>query len=97
MTSKFTQRFVPAKGKGASPLLLLHGTCGDENDLLQFGTMVSPNSALWSSGSGGSAKPRDPRTHRTPDYAHIQVRDVMKLPGRVKVGQPGTVTGGERR
>ena len=28
---------------------------------------------------------------------NIQVRDLMKLPGRVKVGQPGTATGGERR
>jgi len=36
----------------------------------------------------------DPRTHQTLNYAHIQVRDLMKLPGRVKVGQPGTVTGG---
>jgi hypothetical protein len=60
-----------------------------------------------SSGRGGSVKPRgapgftsehcggiiDPRTHRTLDYAHIQVRDLMNLPGRVEVGQPGTVTG----
>jgi hypothetical protein len=28
---------------------------------------------------------------------NIQVRDLMKLLGRVKVGQPGTVTGGKRR
>jgi hypothetical protein len=28
---------------------------------------------------------------------NIQVRDLMKLLGRIKVGQPGTVTGGERR
>jgi phospholipase/carboxylesterase len=39
---------VPAKEEGAPPLLLLHGTGGDENDLLQLGTMVSPNSALLS-------------------------------------------------
>ena len=91
MTNEFTDRFVPAKGKGAPPLLLLHGTGGDENDLPQFGTMMSPNSVLLSSGRGGSAKPRgapgftsehcggiiDPRTHRTLDYAHIQVRDLM--------------------
>jgi hypothetical protein len=28
---------------------------------------------------------------------NIQVRDPMKLPGRVKVGQAGTVSGGKRR
>jgi hypothetical protein len=28
---------------------------------------------------------------------NIQVRDLMKLLGRVKLGQPGTVTGGTRR
>lgn len=48
MTNEFTYRFVPAKGKGAPPLLLLHGTGGDEDDLLPFGTMASPNSALLS-------------------------------------------------
>jgi hypothetical protein len=109
VTNEFTYRFVPAKG--APPLLLLHGIGGDENDLLQFGTVVSPNSALLSSGRVGSAKPRgaagftsehcggiiDPRTYRTLDYAHIQIRDLMKLPSRVKVGPPGTVTGGKRR
>jgi hypothetical protein len=75
VTNEFTYRFVPAKGQGALPLLLLHGTGGDEH-------------------CGGII---DPRTHRTLDYAHIQVSDLMKLPGRVKVGQPGTVTGGKRR
>jgi phospholipase/carboxylesterase len=48
MTSEFIHRFVPAKGQGAPPLLLLHGTGGDENDLLQLGAMVSPNSAFLS-------------------------------------------------
>jgi phospholipase/carboxylesterase len=48
MTEEFIFRFVPAKGEGAAPLLLLHGTGGDENDLLGLGAMVSPNSALLS-------------------------------------------------
>jgi len=48
MTSEFIHRFVPAKEEGAPPLLLLHGTGGDENDLVQLGAMVSPNSALLS-------------------------------------------------
>lgn len=45
-TSLFTHRFEPGSRAGAPPLLLLHGTGGDENDLLQFGTMISPGSAL---------------------------------------------------
>src|SRR5215472_8251692 len=48
MTEEFIYRFVQPKGEGVPPLLLLHGTGGDENDLLQLGTMVSPNSALLS-------------------------------------------------
>lgn len=39
----------------------------------------------------------DPHTHRTLDHAHVQVGNLMKLPSRVKVGQPGTVTGGKWR
>ena len=44
----FIHRFAPGKRRGAPPLLLLHGTGGDENDLLQLGEMVSPGSALLS-------------------------------------------------
>lgn len=32
--------------RGATPLLLLHGTGGDENDLIEFGRMVAPSSPL---------------------------------------------------
>ncbi len=48
MTGEFVYRFELAKGEGEPPLLLLHGTGGHENDLLQLGTMVSPRSALLS-------------------------------------------------
>jgi phospholipase/carboxylesterase len=44
----FIHRFAPGKRRGAPPLLLLHGTGGDENDLVQLGEMVSPGSALLS-------------------------------------------------
>ena len=44
----FIHRYEPGKRRGAPPLLLLHGTGGDENDLLQLGEMVSPGSALLS-------------------------------------------------
>jgi phospholipase/carboxylesterase len=44
----FLHRYEPATQDGRPPLLLLHGTGGDENDLLQLGRMVSPGSALLS-------------------------------------------------
>lgn len=44
----FVHRFEPATEAGAPPLLLLHGTGGDENDLIQLGRMLSPGSALLS-------------------------------------------------
>jgi phospholipase/carboxylesterase len=44
----FIHRFEPATRLEAPPLLLLHGTGGDENDLLQLGRLVSPGSALLS-------------------------------------------------
>ena len=46
--SDFIHRFEPATRLEAPPLLLLHGTGGDENDLLQLGRLVSPGSALLS-------------------------------------------------
>jgi phospholipase/carboxylesterase len=46
--SDFIHRFEPATGAGSPPLLLLHGTGGDENDLLGLGKMISPGSALLS-------------------------------------------------
>lgn len=44
----FIHRFEPARDTGSPPLLLLHGTGGDENDLLGLGKMISPGSALLS-------------------------------------------------
>ena len=41
-------RFVPATASGKSPILLLHGTGGDENDLLPLGQTVAPGAALLS-------------------------------------------------
>lgn len=46
--TEFIHRFEPAAGAGSPPLLLLHGTGGDENDLLGLGKMISPGSALLS-------------------------------------------------
>lgn len=41
-------RFVPATVSGKPPILLLHGTGGDENDLLPLGQAVAPGAALLS-------------------------------------------------
>lgn len=52
MTTKnelsFLHRFIPATEENRPPLLLLHGTGGNEDDLLPLGRMLSPGSALVS-------------------------------------------------
>jgi phospholipase/carboxylesterase len=44
----FIHRFIPATQPGKPPLLLLHGTGGDENDLIPLAAQLSPGSALLS-------------------------------------------------
>jgi len=44
----FIHRFEAGTRPGAIPLLLLHGTGGDENDLLPLGRAVAPDAALLS-------------------------------------------------
>ncbi|WP_332685175.1 alpha/beta hydrolase [Bosea sp. (in: a-proteobacteria)] len=47
-SAAFIHRFEPAATPGLPPLLLLHGTGGDENDLLPLGRTVLPGAALLS-------------------------------------------------
>ncbi len=44
----FVHAFEPGSDAGAPPVLLLHGTGGDENDLLPLGRAIAPGSALLS-------------------------------------------------
>lgn len=47
-TLSFVHRFEPGAKHDTPPLLLLHGTGGDENDLIGLGRMVAPGAALLS-------------------------------------------------
>jgi phospholipase/carboxylesterase len=44
----FTHQFVPAEGTSRTTLVLLHGTGGDEHDLLPLGRALDPAAALLS-------------------------------------------------
>jgi phospholipase/carboxylesterase len=44
----FTHRVVPAETPAKTPLLLLHGTGGSEDDLIPLGLQLSPGAALLS-------------------------------------------------
>ena len=44
--SAFVHRFEPATRPDTRPLLLLHGTGGNENDLMPLGRAVAPGAAL---------------------------------------------------
>lgn len=48
MNLSFTHRFVPARSSSLPTLLLLHGTGGDESDLLPLGQVLAPGAALLS-------------------------------------------------
>jgi phospholipase/carboxylesterase len=73
----FEHRFVPAQPAGATrpPLLLLHGTGGDENDLLPLGEALAPGAALLSP-RGKVLENGMPRFFRRLAEGVFDVRDV---------------------
>ena len=48
MPADFIHRFVPATAPAMPTMLALHGTGGDENDLIPLAKMISPTSAVLS-------------------------------------------------
>jgi phospholipase/carboxylesterase len=44
----FIHNYIPGTDRTRPPLLLLHGTGGDENDLVPFGQRLAPGAALLS-------------------------------------------------
>ncbi len=46
--SEFVHRFIPATGEEKRTLLLLHGTGGDENNLVPLGDAILPGAAILS-------------------------------------------------
>src|SRR5690349_13586240 len=44
----YVHRYLPPNGDDPRTLLLLHGTGGDENDLIQLGQMLAPDAGLLS-------------------------------------------------
>ncbi len=98
----FTHRHEPASEPGRPPLLLLHGTGGDENDLIGLGQLIAPGAALLSPRGkvleGGMPRffrrlaegvfDEDDVRRRAGELADFvdEARDVYRLPAPIAVG-----------
>lgn len=63
-TDTFIHRFIPARTPDAPTLLLLHGTGGGEDSLLELGRALSPDAALLSPRGRALEDGRIPRFFR---------------------------------
>jgi predicted esterase len=75
--SSYLHRFEPATQPGTSPLLLLHGTGGNENDLLPIGRQLVPGAALLSP-RGNVSEQGMPRFFRRFAEGVFDLEDVAK-------------------
>lgn len=73
----FIHRFVPAKIPDLPPLLLLHGTGGDENDLIPLGERLMPGAALLSP-RGKVLEGAMPRFFRRKDEGQWDIADLKQ-------------------
>jgi phospholipase/carboxylesterase len=73
----FVHRFEPGSDPNTPPLLLLHGTGGDENDLIGLGRMVAPGAAMLSP-RGNVSEGGMPRFFRRLAEGVFDEQDVMR-------------------
>jgi phospholipase/carboxylesterase len=73
----FIHRFIPATAPGKAPLLLLHGTGGDENDLLPLGARIAPGAAILSP-RGKVLESGMPRFFRRSDEGRWDIEDFKR-------------------
>lgn len=81
MLTAFAHQFVPAVGDAQTTLVLLHGTGGDEHDLLSLGRALHPAAALLSP-RGRVIEGRMPRFFRRFAEGRFDLDDV-----RVRAGE----------
>ncbi|HZU11810.1 MAG TPA: alpha/beta hydrolase [Chloroflexota bacterium] len=75
--SSFIHRYIPAAQPGLPTLLLLHGTGGDEEDLLPLGRMLLPGAGLLSP-RGPVLENGMPRFFRRLDIGIFDLEDLQR-------------------
>ena len=82
LLKEFTHRFVPADGPTSTTLVLLHGTGGDENDLLPLGRLLHRTAALLSP-RGRVLEGSMPRFFRRFGEGQFDLDDVRRRAGEL--------------
>lgn len=82
LLQEFTHQFVPAEGGSRTTLVMLHGTGGDEHDLLPLGRALHPTAALLSP-RGRVLEGRMPRFFRRFAEGQFDLDDVRLRAGEL--------------